>query len=146
MSGFDIVRPEDRVTRGGREVIPEHRQPLFSPGELDSRISYCFPRRPGTDGTRGLELFEAHFDPDTVVESHAHTQDEVLFVTAGELIAGAQHCGPGTAIYIEANTLYGFRTGPDGCSFLNFHPSGSAFLTRSAWSEQRDAARTTQEQ
>ncbi len=51
---------------------------------------------------------------------HAHTEDEVIFVTAGELRFGTQHCGPGVAVAIAADTFYSFTPGPEGLSFVNF--------------------------
>ena len=51
---------------------------------------------------------------------HSHTEDEVIFVTAGQIRLGNQLHGPGTALAIAADTLYGFTSGPEGLSFINF--------------------------
>ena len=51
---------------------------------------------------------------------HSHTEDEIIFVTAGAIRLGARLHGPGTAVAIAANTLYSFTPGPNGLSFINF--------------------------
>jgi quercetin dioxygenase-like cupin family protein len=87
----------------------------LSKGELECVVRRFFP----VEGER-LELFEVEFQPDAAVQTHAHSASEIIYVTRGELLLGARRCGPGSAIYIDANTLYGFRTGPEGATFLNF--------------------------
>jgi hypothetical protein len=51
---------------------------------------------------------------------HSHTEDEVIFVTAGQIRLGMKLYGPGTALAIARDTLYSFTPGPDGVSFINF--------------------------
>lgn len=51
---------------------------------------------------------------------HSHTEDEIIFVTAGQIRLGTRLHGPGTAVAIAANTLYSFTPGPDGLCFINF--------------------------
>ena len=51
---------------------------------------------------------------------HSHTEDEIIFVTDGEIRLGSKLYGPGTALAIAADTLYGFTAGPLGLSFVNF--------------------------
>ena len=51
---------------------------------------------------------------------HSHTQDEIIFVTDGEIRLGTSVYGPGTALAIAANTFYGFTAGPAGLRFVNF--------------------------
>lgn len=51
---------------------------------------------------------------------HSHTEDEVIFVTGGQIRLGQRLYGPGTAIAIAGKTFYGFTTGPEGLSFINF--------------------------
>ena len=51
---------------------------------------------------------------------HSHTEDEIIFVIGGEIRLGSKLYGPGTALAIAADTLYGFTAGPDGLSFVNF--------------------------
>ena len=51
---------------------------------------------------------------------HSHSEDEIIFVTDGQIRLGGRLCGPGTALAIAANTLYGFTAGPEGLRFVNF--------------------------
>lgn len=51
---------------------------------------------------------------------HSHSEDEIIFVTDGQIRLGNKLYGPGTAVAIAADTLYSFTTGPKGLSFINF--------------------------
>ena len=51
---------------------------------------------------------------------HSHSEDEIIFVTGGQIRLGTKLCGPGTALAIAADTLYSFTPGPEGLSFVNF--------------------------
>jgi hypothetical protein len=51
---------------------------------------------------------------------HSHEENEIIFVTGGEMRLGNRSAGPGTAIAIAAGTLYGFLPGPAGLTFVNF--------------------------
>lgn len=52
--------------------------------------------------------------------AHSHEQDEIIFVTEGQIKLGNRLFGPGSAIAVDANTMYYFRSGPEGLSFINF--------------------------
>jgi hypothetical protein len=51
---------------------------------------------------------------------HSHTEDEIIFVTDGEIRLGARLFPRGTAVAISAETLYSFTAGPGGMRFVNF--------------------------
>jgi quercetin dioxygenase-like cupin family protein len=51
---------------------------------------------------------------------HSHSEDEVIFVTEGQIQLGERLYGLGTAIAITADTFYTFLPGPDGMAFVNF--------------------------
>jgi quercetin dioxygenase-like cupin family protein len=84
------------------------------------RVTY-FP----VDGER-LGLFEIHLEPGIEVASHAHSEDEIIVVTSGEIHVGRRVLGAGSSVYVEKETLYGFRAGPEGCTFLNFRGGARA--------------------
>jgi hypothetical protein len=74
-----------------------------------------------------LWLHENHFpgmDAPTAEDQargvHSHSEDEIIFVTDGAIRLGGRLYGPGTALAIAADTLYGFTAGPEGLSFVNF--------------------------
>jgi hypothetical protein len=74
-------------------------------------------------GDRGFPaLQEVRLDPDVVVSPHAHLRDQIMYVLAGEAHFGSQVCGPGSAVRVPGKTLYGFRSEPEGLTFLNFRP------------------------
>lgn len=60
---------------------------------------------------------------------HSHTEDEVIFVIGGEIRLGSNLYGPGTALAIAADTLYGFTAGPLGLSFVNFRAAMPGDIT-----------------
>jgi quercetin dioxygenase-like cupin family protein len=93
----------------------------FTPEELAGRT-----REHHLGSDTEPELFEVRFQPDTVVNSHAHLRDEIIFVIAGELILGSRVLGPGSSVYVAANTLYSFRSGAEGVHFVNFRPTAGA--------------------
>jgi quercetin dioxygenase-like cupin family protein len=93
----------------------------FTPEELAGRTR---EHHLGSDTTP--ELFEVRFQPDTVVNSHAHLRDEIIYVVEGALILGSRVLPPGSSVYVAANTLYSFRAGPEGVRFVNFRPTAGA--------------------
>ncbi len=69
---------------------------------------------------------------------HSHSEDEIIFVTAGRIRLGTRLYGPGTALAIAADTLYSFTPGPEGLSFVNFRagtPGDIRFANGTAISE-----------
>jgi hypothetical protein len=54
---------------------------------------------------------------------HYHTDDEIIFILSGAMIVGSRELGPGTALAIDSNTIYSFKTGPEGLEFINFRPT-----------------------
>ncbi len=66
-------------------------------------------------------LHENQFpNPDEETAVHSHSEDEIIVVIGGAIRLGGRLYGPGTALAIAADTLYGFSTGPEGLSFINF--------------------------
>lgn len=59
---------------------------------------------------------------------HSHNEDEVIVVTKGEVVLGARNFGPGTAIAVARQTLYGFKAGSDGVTFINFRPAKPIYV------------------
>ena len=57
-----------------------------------------------------------------VANPHSHSQDEVIYIQDGEITVGDRICGPGTVIFIEQDTEYGFTVGKQGARFLNIRP------------------------
>jgi len=51
---------------------------------------------------------------------HYHSEDEIIVVTRGTLTLGRRNLTRGAALAVDANTVYGFGTGSDGMSFVNF--------------------------
>ncbi len=85
-----------------------------------------------------LQLFRIELGPNAEVEPHAHTEDEIAYVLDGQILLGARTLGPGDALFVAKNTLYGFKTGPEGCTFLNFRPTNKVgYLNKEQFLAQR---------
>ena len=73
--------------------------------------------------TCGLWLHQNSFSDLTPQgKAHYHTEDEIIFVVQGGLVLGRQTHPPGTALAIDANTVYGFGVAEGGMAFINFRP------------------------
>lgn len=87
-------------------------------------------------GEDTLRLFEVSLLPDTVVDVHAHVEEEVIYVLEGELFVGGgqRSLQPGSSIYVAGSTLYSFRAGPEGLRFLNFRPrSDNSYIAKNTF-------------
>jgi quercetin dioxygenase-like cupin family protein len=71
--------------------------------------------------------------------AHCHTEDEIIFVTAGSAMLGNRAYGPGTAIAVHAETMYSFNPGPEGLRFINFRAARPEINRRSDGTESREA-------
>lgn len=54
-------------------------------------------------------------------EPHMHNEDEIIFVLQGGTILGKTYA-PGTAIAVDAETIYAFGVAEGGTAFTNFRP------------------------
>lgn len=90
-------------------------------------------------------LHENHFPAmgplspeEQVLGVHSHSEDEIIFVTAGRIRLGNRLFDAGTAVAIAADTLYSLSAGPEGMSFINFRagtPGDIRFASGMAISE-----------
>ena len=62
-----------------------------------------------------------------VIDPHSHSQDEVIYILDGEIKIEERFCGPGTVIYMQRDTDYGFTVGQDGVRFLNVRPGRDTY-------------------
>lgn len=86
------------------------------------------------------EMFEVRFEPNTVVQAHAHIHDEIIYVVDGEMILGSRVLTPGSSVFLAGQTLYSFRAGPEGLHFVNFRPqSGAGYLSKDEFVAQRSS-------
>lgn len=91
---------------------------------------------PGSDGVP--QLIEANHLPNAVTEVHAHEEDEIIYIVAGEMDLGGRLVGAGSSIFIAGNTLYGFAAGPRGLRFVNFRARGDdSFMTKDEFLARR---------
>lgn len=97
--------------------------PRRKPGEPMPRASQLIG-----DLEKGPWIHINSVGPGGGAKPHSHSQDEVMYVLEGELQMGARRCGPGTVIYIEKDTQYGFTAGPEGVRFLNVRPGLATYI------------------
>lgn len=60
---------------------------------------------------------------------HSHSEDEVIFVHTGSIRLGNRVYPAGTALFIAADTKYGFHSGPDGLGFVNFRGTSPTYTS-----------------
>jgi hypothetical protein len=111
--------------------VPTHElaPPGGSIGEAEREGTSVRFHHPGSESE--AQMFEVECKPNIELPVHAHGKDEIIVVIAGELRFGRRVCGVGSSVYIPGYTAYGFSTGPEGATFLNFRPSADpVYLTR----------------
>lgn len=120
----------------------------WTPADIKSQISELElassirEHERGASGT--LQLLEVKFLPHTLVDVHAHDEEEIMYVVDGVMLVGERILKPGSSIYIHGSTLYSFRAGPDGLRVLNFRPrNNSTYVSAAAFADRRSRARTT---
>jgi redox-sensitive bicupin YhaK (pirin superfamily) len=117
-----------------RDFYPPEKLQQLSEGEANSHTRRYFPA-----DRESLQGFEVRLDAHAVIKPHAHTAAEIILVLEGSIVLGATVAEVGAAIYVDDNTLYGFRAGPQGCRFFNFRGDpNTAYVTK----EEFMAART----
>jgi len=72
-----------------------------------------------------------------LVDLHSHTEDEVILVLEGEMLAGPRKLGPGSALSVAKNTVYSFTSGKGGLRFINYRPSRPYYVAHGS-GEVRD--------
>jgi hypothetical protein len=70
-----------------------------------------------------LWLHENDFLGDHVVAPHSHSKDELIFIREGSIRLGTKLYPRGTAVLLQADTDYGFASGPDGMGTVDFRGS-----------------------
>jgi quercetin dioxygenase-like cupin family protein len=115
MAAIRFFDPDATDFMRARDVYPDSLKEQLTAAEVADTSVRLHQGGPGK-----LQLFEIHLEPGLEVTTHAHADDEIVYVVDGELHFGRRVCGAGSSFFIPGNTLYGFRAGPDGCRYLNF--------------------------
>lgn len=122
------TRPADAGTGGHVHLLPANRVPRIEKTadlEIGSAL-FADSRCP----TCRVWLHETEMrNIDDPVDVHSHSEDELIFVTGGSIRLGNAIHGSGTALFVAADTNYGFSTGPDGLTFINFRPSSPTYTS-----------------
>lgn len=102
----------------------------FRQVDYSYHIEQIEERDEGVDGTAvkmyfpggidELQMFEVRMDPGLNVPTHCHMEDEIMYVTSGEMTFGSQTLHAGDAVLIPAKTLYAIKVGDEGATFINF--------------------------
>jgi hypothetical protein len=117
------LSPREVVNADTEEYIPERSD------EVRSRVYH-----PGSETE--LQMLEVNLPPDFEVDSHAHCEAEIIYVTKGELHFGS--------VFIDADTLYGFRSGSMQTQFINFRARADvSYLTKEQFVARRAESRRT---
>jgi hypothetical protein len=101
-------------------------------------LHYAFPDVEGTvfaDSSRPtceLWFHRNDFVAAYVVGRHLHTEDEIIFIVKGTMVVGRRQLPPGSALAIDADTVYTFAAGAEGLSFVNFRAQDPRFVMLTA--------------
>jgi len=126
MAAIRFFDPDSADFMKPAEVYPDSLKARLTDAEVADTAVRLHHGLPGK-----LQLFEINLEPGLEISTHAHADDEIVVVTAGELHFGRRVCGPGSSFFIPGNTLYGFRAGPEGCRYLNFRAQAdSTYFTK----------------
>ena len=106
----------------GSDFTPQGMRHRFSKEELEA--TQVRVHEQGDEATP--QLFELAFEPGLEVAVHSHAADEIFYVVAGSFEIGKRSLGPGSSVFVPADTLYSFRAGPEGLQVLNFRPRTDA--------------------
>lgn len=104
-----------------RSLYPPELAARRGDAEMDSTMSFT---EAGSDGS--LHMSEYDYRPNANFDLHAHDQAEIIYVLEGTMIFGNRQLGPGSSVYIGADTLYGFASGDEGLRILIFMADGRA--------------------
>jgi hypothetical protein len=116
---IEFIRQDERVFTPALVGVPESRLASMTDVELaEAEHIATFTRHAG--GPDQPHLFEVRFDANTLASPHAHGVDEIIVVVEGEIHFGNKVFAVGSSISIPKDTLYSFRAGPEGVTFLNF--------------------------
>ena len=127
--GFRVHHPESLAWRKIGDIEMGSMRPHIDPTELEGHLAF---HEPGDAATP--QLMEMRLKPNTLIAPHSHDDDEIFYVAEGSLHWGDQALQAGGSIFIAANTLYSFHTGPAGAKLLNirsradhsFHPANES--------------------
>ena len=77
------------------------------------------------DGPTGFSLVRVHLAPDFILPAHRHDSDCLYYVVQGTAILGKRVLGPGAGFFVPADTVYGYKAGPEGAEVLEFRHATS---------------------
>jgi quercetin dioxygenase-like cupin family protein len=115
MGTIKFACPEEVPATVAADAVGDVEREVLPP---DAWSSYVRMYHPGSETE--LQMVEVSVAPDTVSGQHAHAEAEIVYVLEGQMVFGSRVLNSGASAYIPGNTLYEFRTGPDGVRFLNF--------------------------
>lgn len=126
MAAIRFFDPDSTEFMKPADVYPDSLKQRLTPEEVADTSVRLHQGLPGK-----LQLFEIQLEPGLEITTHAHADDEIVYVVDGALHVGRRVCGPGSSFFIPGNTLYGFRAGPAGCRYLNFRAQAdSTYFTK----------------
>ena len=111
------ITEETAPWMSAREALANAPPGHFTEGEISAHYRM---RELGSDAQP--QLMEMRYEPHAEIQIHAHDEDEIVYILAGEMHLGGRTLGPGSTLAIAGGTFYGFKAGDRGLQFLNFRP------------------------
>lgn len=132
MGAIKFVRAEERTFVSIADRLagsPELQRAVEQMPDIDFDCASFVHHEGGPGAPR---LAENIFGPGAKVAAHAHDEDEIMVVTAGEIRFGSQVLGVGSSVFVPKLTLYAFEAGPEGLTFLVFRPAHQTMVVSKA--------------
>ena len=73
-------------------------------------------------------LHRSRSNPNRELNTHCHSEDEIIFITEGSMMFGRDELLPGTALAIDRDTAYKFKAGSRGLSFINYRSTEPFYI------------------
>ena len=91
----------------------DYRDPKRADAPVSIRFKALTRNAEGVPPVQYIEYLAGHTD-----SVHSHETGELIFITDGELFVDGAGNGPGSIVFVAANTPYAFRAGDQGARFF----------------------------
>jgi hypothetical protein len=119
-------RSDDDRPGGHVHILPSDRVPRL---ETESRVGLALYADSQCETCKAWLHENEYANPNIETKLHSHSEDEIIFVRGGSIRLGNRVFGPGMAVAVAANTKYGFFSGEDGLSFVNFRGTSPTYTS-----------------
>lgn len=131
---FEAAEPRPNQRGGGNvHLLPRDRVPKVGANDSGTQGGlHANGKCPGNELWMNENSLPPWPEPPPPEEAnrgvHMHPEDEIIFVTGGNIRLGGRLYEAGAALAVTRDTFYGFHPGPAGLSFVTFRPSATNLI------------------